>query len=139
MNHYQGKEVKLPSAEEIARAFRGADAKSAWRWLKGRARVHVYTRKAGQDFYNEVRSLVGRFAPYEGPVRIDLEYYPPDNRRRDFDNLFKCVLDSLEYASVVKNDAQFKRGSWTSFEPRPGGEVYAEITPIDDGPVQLEL
>lgn len=39
------------------------------------------------------------------PVRVTLYVYPPDNRRRDLDNILKAVLDSLQKAKVLNNDS----------------------------------
>lgn len=47
---------------------------------------------------------------------------PPDNRRRDVDNIQKCTLDALEKSGIVVNDSQFKGLLTVMAEPlRPGG------------------
>lgn len=43
---------------------------------------------------------------YEKRLSIFICAFPPDNRRRDLDNLFKCILDSLQHAEVYKDDSQ---------------------------------
>ena len=40
-------------------------------------------------------------------LRVNL--YPPDNRRRDIDNVLKALLDSLVHAHVIKDDSQICR------------------------------
>jgi crossover junction endodeoxyribonuclease RusA len=42
-------------------------------------------------------------------LSISIEAYPPDKRRRDLDNIFKCLMDSLQYASVFEDDCQIDR------------------------------
>ena len=42
-----------------------------------------------------------------GPLSINIAAFPPDKRRRDLDNILKCLLDSLEYAGVVQDDCCF--------------------------------
>lgn len=32
--------------------------------------------------------------------------FPPDRRRRDLDNLLKCIGDSLQHAGLYKDDSQ---------------------------------
>ena len=39
-------------------------------------------------------------------LNVQIIAYPPDKRKRDLDNLFKCVLDSLQYAQVFTDDNQ---------------------------------
>jgi crossover junction endodeoxyribonuclease RusA len=36
---------------------------------------------------------------------VDILVFPPDNRRRDLDNVLKAILDSLEDAKVFKDDS----------------------------------
>ena len=38
-------------------------------------------------------------------LKVDILVFPPDNRRRDLDNVLKAVLDSLEDAKVFKDDS----------------------------------
>jgi len=39
-------------------------------------------------------------------LRVTVFVYPPDERRRDLDNLGKLLLDGLEKAGVYENDSQ---------------------------------
>ncbi len=39
-----------------------------------------------------------------GRLAVELYCYPPDNRRRDLDNLPKGLLDSLWYCQVIHDD-----------------------------------
>ena len=39
-------------------------------------------------------------------LRVTIFAYPPDNRRRDLDNLGKLLLDGLEKAGAYENDGQ---------------------------------
>lgn len=39
-------------------------------------------------------------------LAITINVFPPDKRKRDLDNVLKCVLDSLEYAQVFEDDNQ---------------------------------
>ena len=42
----------------------------------------------------------------EGDLRVEIEVFPPDRRKRDIDNLLKSLLDSLTHAQVWKDDNQ---------------------------------
>ena len=41
---------------------------------------------------------------YEGKLKVTIEAWRPDNRRRDLDNLLKAVLDALTHAGVWTDD-----------------------------------
>jgi crossover junction endodeoxyribonuclease RusA len=42
----------------------------------------------------------------EGNLRVEIEVFPPDKRKRDLDNLLKSLLDALTHAQVWKDDNQ---------------------------------
>lgn len=42
------------------------------------------------------------------PVKMYIEAFPPDNRKRDIDNIQKPLIDALEKAEVFINDSQIK-------------------------------
>ena len=41
-----------------------------------------------------------------GPLRIEIEIYPPDRRRRDIDNVQKALLDALQHGGLYEDDSQ---------------------------------
>jgi crossover junction endodeoxyribonuclease RusA len=57
----------------------------------------------------------------KAPVRIDMVISPPDRRRRDLDNVLKAILDGIQHAGIIEDDAQVESLSarWTVSEP-PG-------------------
>lgn len=72
-------------------------------------RGRVLISKEGRDY----RQLVMRLSLAErwpclgdSRVKVVIDVYPPDRRRRDLDNLQKCLCDSLEAANVIDNDSQ---------------------------------
>lgn len=85
---------------------------------KGRA-----YRKAVADLV-----LIHRAASlYAGRIEVCIYAFPPDKRKRDLDNLFKGLLDSLTHAGVWLDDGQIddlriKRGC-----PAPAGSVRVEV------------
>lgn len=65
---------------------------------------------------------------YSGAVELSIQLYPPDNRRRDIDNVLKVLLDTLTIGGVYADDSQIKKLSITMRESAPnGGFVYLRI------------
>jgi crossover junction endodeoxyribonuclease RusA len=99
-----------------------------WRNLLGRT---VVSREAKE--YKEVVKklvLVNRLKMMEGRLCLTIHAYPPDNRRRDLDNLIKIVADSLQDAGLFADDSQIdcivvKR------MPEKIGEIFVEVREIE--------
>lgn len=60
-------------------------------------------------------------------LSVVVEAYPPDKRRRDVDNIFKCLLDSLQWAKVYVDDSQIDRLYVERREVTPPGRVIVSI------------
>ena len=43
-----------------------------------------------------------------GPLTVEVAVYFPDKRKRDLDNLLKCLLDALTHAGVYEDDKQIE-------------------------------
>jgi crossover junction endodeoxyribonuclease RusA len=70
--------------------------------------------------------LAGRVGqPLSGPLEVELDLYPPDRRRRDWDNANKGIWDSLQHAGVYVDDSQIKRATVEMHAPdrHPRAEV----------------
>ena len=81
-----------------------------------------YREQVVARFHND------RVAKYTGPVELDIELYPPDNRRRDADNSLKCLLDTFTHAGLYEDDSQIHRLVVTKREPMPpDGLAYIRI------------
>jgi len=59
--------------------------------------------------------------PITGPVRVQLQAFPPDRRRYDLDNREKAIFDALEAAGVIKDDSQVVEKAAKKMEPVTGG------------------
>jgi crossover junction endodeoxyribonuclease RusA len=73
-----------------------------------------------------IKLTQGRFT---GFVRVSLECYPPDRRRRDIDNLLKVLLDSLN-GIAWDDDSQVKelRVKLHDQVDPDGGSVWCTIS-----------
>ena len=100
---------------------------------------HVGPRVLISRLGRQYRELVNqrlRFARIEkmqGPLALRLDFYPPDRRRRDLDNLFKCLLDALQYAGAYSDDNQIVQITATKREVMPpNGLIYIKLEPYDN-------
>ena len=74
-----------------------------WRTFQGRMIISAEGRSYRKAVADQV--LIQRGAKhYEGKLRVTIEAWRPDRRRRDLDNLLKAVLDSLTHAGVWADD-----------------------------------
>lgn len=71
-----------------------------------------FLSKKGREYRDQVIRTVEMISyklpkmPMQGDIEILIEVYPPDNRRRDLDNLLKAPLDAMEHAGVYTDDNQ---------------------------------
>ena len=91
----------------------------------------VLISRDGRKYREQVvaRFHTDRVAKYTGPVELNIEFYPPDNRRRDVDNSLKCLLDAFTHAGLYEDDSQIQRLVVTKREPMPpDGMAYVRIS-----------
>lgn len=100
-------------------------------WAKKAALVKAYRHQASlstvcaQDIMDR-----GIRWPYDGEIPISVTFFPPDNRRRDRDNMlasFKAGFDGIADALGV-DDNRFIPTHRVG-EVVKGGKVLVEITP----------
>lgn len=99
--------------------------------------VNTYWRRNGHRYFvtaegvrfrEAVRAVaLGRVERMDGPVILRLRAEPPDNRRRDLDNVMKALLDGLQHGGVYADDSQVKRIEAEMFEPVAGGKVIVTV------------
>jgi crossover junction endodeoxyribonuclease RusA len=93
----------------------------------------VLISKAGRAYRDAViaKMRAENVQKMRGDVELVIDAYPPDNRRRDADNIEKCLWDSLIHGGLAEDDSKFKRHTTTMREPIPeiGGMVFVEAKP----------
>ena len=90
----------------------------------------VLISRAGRKYRETVISLLRPcgIRPLTGGIELFLEAYPPDRRRRDLDNLLKCVLDSLQHAGAYHDDSQIMKITAQKHQAMPpDGMIYIRI------------
>ena len=70
--------------------------------------------------------------PLTGPLAVDVEVFPPDNRRRDLDNCLKSLLDALEKAGAYHDDSQIVDLRARKRNVVPAGSVVVTINQVED-------
>ena len=76
-----------------------------WRMFKNRMIISEAGRKYRTAVAEKVLLQTKGKCQTDGPVKVTIEAWRPDNRRRDLDNLLKAVLDSLGHAGVYIDDS----------------------------------
>lgn len=104
-----------------------------WRSLVIKGRVRVVISQDGKEYaHNVLAMLSGRFVTPPGPLAAHFACYPPDNRKRDLDNLCKSMLDALTKAGVWGDDYQVARLCLSrETVVKPAGRVDVTIMKID--------
>lgn len=107
-----------PSVNQMWRMFRN-------RWL---------ISKVGREYRKAVAEQIqiqNAAKELKGALRVSITAYRPDNRKRDLDNLYKGILDSLTHAKVWEDDSQIVdlRIRWGE---SIGGYLKVEIESVDD-------
>ncbi len=63
-------------------------------------------------------------------LKLTIDAYPPDRRRRDGDNLLKAIFDSLQHGGVYADDSQIKDFEFYTRElERPNGKIIVRLQP----------
>lgn len=94
--------------------------------------VNHYWRRSGDRFYVSREGIYYRVAvckvagQYAGlfesddKIKIRIQAFPPDNRRRDLDNVLKSLLDSLQHSEIYDDDYQIYDLHISRNEPNDG-------------------
>ncbi len=100
-----------------------------WRRNGGR----YFISKRGQDYKDFVAKACyiyqGMFDA-NARIRVKIKAYPPDKRKRDLDNLFKSVLDSLQSSEIYIDDSQIDKLSIERM-PEYEGKITVCLEQID--------
>ena len=74
-----------------------------WRNFNGRMILSEKARKYKKDVADQVLLQKGN-KHYSGKLKLTIEMWRPDNRKRDIDNSAKAILDALTSAGVYTDD-----------------------------------
>ena len=87
---------------------------------------------AGRKYKENLKMIAAQrnLSTIPGNVSVTVEFYPPDRRRRDIDNIFKCLFDAITEAGLIEDDSYIKRLSAEKMEPAEPGFIYLKIEPF---------
>lgn len=95
-------------------------------WKHTRNGIHYVTQK-GKAFQQAVIWRSKNATKLTGRVALYIEIYPPDNRKRDIDNIFKALLDGLTKSGVIADDSLVYKLVAEKFAPVKDGKVVVKI------------
>ena len=93
-------------------------------------RGRVTISQDGRDYTQHVKEVFEAAGVNFGDskVRVTVDVYPPDRRRRDLDNLAKCLLDSVTKCSGWSDDSNINQLIFNRREMyKPGGKIELTI------------
>jgi len=92
----------------------------------------------GMAYRRAVRVIVlaEKCPTIEGPLRLAIRLFPPDERRRDIDNPLKCLLDALEHGGAFPDDSAIRALLVRRESAEPPGRVLIQLEGDDPGPEQ---
>jgi len=90
--------------------------------------------REGHRFRERVLSVlaVSGLRRFDKPLAVQVEVYPPDNRRRDIDNVQKSLFDALQHGGVYRDDSQIVRLVIEKRGCVPGGMTIVRIEEITE-------
>ena len=103
-----------------------------WRSVNGR---NILSKKGRIYKQAAARAVLaaGANKHLPGRLRVKLVAHPPNNARRDLDNLAKGLLDAMQAAGVYLDDSQIDELTITRAGIEKGGVVVATVETIGTG------
>lgn len=97
----------------------------------GQSGKHRFIGKRGKEFRMAVAEacVEANITPLDGPLTVHVALFPPDNRKRDIDNVLKPLLDACEHAGCFENDNQIAELHIVRQQVKKGGGCTILIIP----------
>ena len=99
-----------------------------------RTRRGMFIGKKGVAFREETALLFKQKYPSHETskenLKVNIDFTPPDRRRRDVDNILKCLLDSLEKSGIYKDDSQIIELRVRKLDPAKPGFITVTVEEI---------
>ncbi len=105
-------------------------ANRIWRKWRGRMVLSAEGRNYRAKVCAQVAGNGPRKPPSGGRIALSMDAFPPDRRRRDLDNLSKCVADALQDAAAFHDDSQIDLLLTRRRQVVPGGRLDIQLTEL---------
>lgn len=97
--------------------------------LSPNARVHFRRKAAAAKMYRNLAHWLAWQAGRDDGASLSITFNPPDNRRRDLDNMLASIKSGLDgIASAIGIDDSKWSLTIRKGEPVKGGRVIVEVT-----------
>lgn len=97
-----------------------------WRHVGSR----TYISPAGRAYRDHAAGYLTDVRFGTARIALQLEVIPPDNRRRDLDNVAKAILDALQHAGIYDDDSQIDHLMLIRLPVEPPGAIDVTITEL---------
>lgn len=96
-------------------------------WRRVGARTLI--SRGGRAFRDAVCAIlaVREVRPMDGALIVEVTIHPPDERRRDIDNVAKALLDALQHGGAYLDDSQIVRLAIDKGPSLEGGKTVVRI------------
>ncbi|MGX2974469.1 RusA family crossover junction endodeoxyribonuclease [Ursidibacter arcticus] len=98
------------------------------------ARSRHYISEKGKAYQSKVFEACLGYLKFKKPVSVKVQVWFPDKRKRDLDNLWKVLLDSLVNAQIVEDDCWqcMPKQSIEAMGIEKGGKLVVRIREIEN-------
>ncbi|AOF54257.1 hypothetical protein AC062_2170 [Pasteurellaceae bacterium NI1060] len=87
--------------------------------------------KQGKAYQSAVGFLPKNTKKFTGKVSLNVAIYLPDKHKRDIDNIFKALFDSLTYAGVIADDSLIDKLTAEKHNPIKSGKIVVTIRGLE--------
>ncbi len=102
-----------------------------WKTYRGRHVIAAAGKKFAREVYYCAKQQLPGHRAYGVPLRIQVDLYPPDRRRRDLDNFAgKALYDALQRADVYIDDSQIRESHNVWRDPCDNARCTVIIEPL---------
>ncbi len=91
----------------------------------------TYISKKSKEFQSKVFIACMGYLLIKGKVRVEVDLYPPDRRKRDIDNPMKALLDALTKAKIIEDDSFIDQLKITRKEIVKQGKTVVRIFQLE--------
>ena len=121
-----GRQMEETSSEELKIVLPWPPSINRYyRTFQGR----ILISKDGRKYRARVAQETTGLPMLPGRLAVEIHAFPPDRRKRDLDNIQKALLDSIEHAGLIEDDANIDYLLTIRKHIVPDGSVFIHLRP----------